>query len=206
MRYFLFRAQPVLVSCISMPKMALCLPDKEQILIKGCIAGDRSSQAMLYHLYARKMMGVCMWYAHNREEAEEILHDGFMRVFTYIHKYAGTGSFEGWVRKIMVNTALLKYRNKTHLKPVVEFNPEMHDVEEHHSVIALLEEKELVSLVQTLSPVYRMVFNLYVLEGMKHREIAALLNISEGTSKSNLADARAKLQKALLVNKKAAVS
>ena len=170
----------------------------QQHIIKGCIAGDRSAQAQLYNLYARQMMGVCSWYAHNKEEAEEILQDGFMRVFNYIHKFSGSGSFEGWMRRIMVNAALLKYRNKSsHLKPVIEFNPDHHDAAENISVIEQLEAKELVGLVQCLTPAYRMVFSLFVLEGMKHREIAELLGISEGTSKSNLAAARVMLQKAL---------
>ena len=113
-----------------------------------------------------------------------------MRVFPNINKYSGAGSFEGWMRKIMVNAALFKYRNKSHLRLVVEFNNDKHDTPEDNSLLALLDAKELVNLVQTLNPGYRMVFNLYVLEGMKHREIAALLRISEGTFKSNLADAR----------------
>lgn len=188
-----------------MSEINLHLPDTEQLLLRGCIAGERASQARLYHLYANKMMGVCMWYARNREEAEEILQDGFMRVFTYAHKYAGTGSLEGWIRKIMVNAALFKYRNKSHLKLVVEFNTATHDSPQDRTIIELLEAKDLVNLIQSLSPAYRMVFNLYVLEGMKHREIAELLGISEGTSKSNLADAKAILQKTLTVKKKLAV-
>lgn len=188
-----------------MPEIVDNLPDIEQLIIKGCIAGERASQARLYNLYARKMMGVCLWYARNREEAEEILQDGFMRVFTYIHKYSGTGSFEGWIRKIMVNAALFRYRNKSHLRPVIEFDADVHDTAGNVSVISLLDTKELLHLVQSLPPVYRLVFSLHVLEGMKHREIAELLGISEGTSKSNLADARAILKKALTVNKKMAV-
>lgn len=188
-----------------MPETPSILPNTEQLLIKGCIAGERASQAKLYDLYAGRMMGVCMWYARNREEAEEILQDGFMRVFTYIHKYAGTGSLEGWIRKVMVNAALFKYRSKSHLRPVVELNADSHALAEDNSAIALLDAKELVSLVQTLSPGYRMVFNLYVLEGMKHREIAAALSISEGTSKSNLAAARTILQRALTVKNKLAI-
>jgi RNA polymerase sigma-70 factor (ECF subfamily) len=180
------------------------LPDGQQLIIKGCIAGDRTSQQKLYDLYARKMMSVCLWYARNREEAEEILQDGFMRVFTYLHKFTGEGSFEGWIRKIMVNAALFKYRNKSHLRAVVEYNAETHDGTQTPSVIAMMDAKELVKLVQTLTPGYRMVFNLYVLEGMKHREIAEILGISEGTSKSNLADARVILQKALTGEKKVA--
>ena len=179
------------------------LLDDQQLLIKRCIAGDRASQAKLYHTHAPKMMGVCMWYARNRQEAEEILQDGFMRVFTYIHKFAGNGSFEGWMRKIIVNAALSKYRNKSyHLRPVVEFNADSHDVYEDADFISQYDEKELVKLVQTLTPAYRMVFNLHVFEGLKHREIAEALKISEGTSKSNLADARKILQAALTVKKK----
>jgi RNA polymerase sigma-70 factor (ECF subfamily) len=171
----------------------------QQRIIEGCIAGDRNAQAQLYNLYACKMMGVCSWYAHNKEEAEEILQDGFIRVFNYIHRFHGTGSFEGWMRRIMVNAALLKYRSKSsHLKPVIEFDADRHDAADNVSVVEQLETKELVSLVQCLTPAYRMVFNLFVLEGMKHREIAELLGISEGTSKSNLAAARVILQKALI--------
>src|SRR5882672_8221524 len=94
------------------------LPDTQQHLIKDCIAGNRAAQAELYKLYARKMLGVCLWYARNKEEAEEILQDGFMRVFTYLHKFSGKGSFEGWIRKIMINAALFKYRNKSHLRAI----------------------------------------------------------------------------------------
>ena len=181
------------------------LADGQQ-LIRGCIAGDRASQAKLYQLYARKMMGVCLWYARNREEAEEILQDGFMRVFTYIKKYNGEGSFEGWIRSTMVSAALTKYRNKSYqLRPVVQYNSDTHDLSENAHFASHYDEKALVQLVQTLTPAYRMVFNLYVFEGMKHREIAEALNISEGTSKSNLAGARKILQDALTIKKKIAL-
>jgi RNA polymerase sigma-70 factor (ECF subfamily) len=181
------------------------LANSQELIIKGCIAGERVFQAKLYNLYARKMMGVCLWYARNREEAEEILQDGFMRVFTYIHKFSGEGSFEGWVRATMVSAALSKYRNKSsHLRPVVQFDSDTHDISEDAGFISQYDEKELVKLVQTLSPAYRMVFNLFVFEGMKHREIAEALNISEGTSKSNLADARFILRATLAAKKKIA--
>ena len=182
------------------------LADDQQLLIKGCISGDRAYQAKLYNLYARKMMGICMWYARNREEAEEILQDGFMRVFTYMHKFSGKGSFEGWVRTTMVSAALSKYRNKSyHLRPVIQFDSDTHEMSGDAGFISQYDEKELVKLVQTLSPAYRMVFNLYVFEGLKHREIAEALKISESTSKSNLADARKILQAALTVKKKIAL-
>lgn len=172
-------------------------------IIRGCLTGDRASQARLYHLFASKMMAVCMWYARNREEAEEILQDGFVRVFRYMHTYSREGSFEGWVRSIMVSAALSKYRNKsTRMWVVTEFNNNVHDVSEKADFTSKYDERELIKLVQQLPPAYRMVFNLYVFEGLKHREIAEALQVSEGTSKSNLADARKILQNAIKERKK----
>lgn len=148
-------------------------------------------------------MSVCMWYARSREEAEEVLHDGFMRVFTYLHKYSGDGSFEGWVRKIMVNAALFKYRNKSATMYVVtEYNTDIHDSKEEATFINNYDERELMKLVQQLPPAYRLVFNLHVFEGYNHREIADALGITKGTSKSNLADARRILQASLVPKKK----
>lgn len=176
--------------------------ETEQLLIKGCAAGDRALQTKLYNLYAPKMLGVCLRYARNREEAEEILQEGFLRVFTYIKNFRGDGSFEGWIRKIMVNAALFRYRNKSTLQPVIRLDSSGYDVTDSVSISSNLDAKELLVLVQTLPAGYRIVFNLYVFEGYKHREIAEALGISEGTSKSNLSDARAFLQKALTVKKK----
>ncbi len=138
-----------------------------------------------------------MRYAKNREEAEEILLEGFLRVFTYIKNFKGTGSFEGWIRKIMVNCALLRFRNKSHLHQVIQLNAERTDAISEPDIFSKLDAKELNLLVQSLPAGYRIVFNLYVFEGYKHREIAEALGISEGTSKSNLSDARSILQKAL---------
>lgn len=176
--------------------------ETEQLIIKGCLAGERAFQTKLYELFAPKMMGVCLRYARNREEAEEILQEGFLRVFTYIKTFKGNGSFEGWIRKIMVNAALFRYRNKSSLQPVIRLNNTEHDVVSETDISSGLDTKELLLLVQTLPPVYRIVFNLYVFEGFKHREIAEALGISEGTSKSNLSDARVFLQKALTTKKK----
>lgn len=181
-----------------MPFKYYHLPDNEHLLIKGCIRGERSSQSQLYNLYAAKMLAVCMRYAKNREEAEEIIQEGFMRVFTYIKQFKGTGSLEGWIRKIMVNCALVRYKKKVHLVPVVEFDSGHCITEDGTDIISILNAKELLKLIQALTPAYRVVFNLYVFEGMKHREIAEVLGISEGTSKSNLSDARTALQKTLM--------
>lgn len=192
---------------MSMQQTNHILSDSTEMIIRGCLAGDRASQAKLYHLFANKMMGVCMWYARNREEAEEILQDGFVRVFRYLNSYSRQGSFEGWVRSTMVSAALSKYRNKsTRMWVVTEFNNDVHDVSEQSGLISKYDERELIKLVQQLPPAYRMVFNLYVFEGLKHREIAKALQVSEGTSKSNLADARKILQNAIKVKKKIATS
>ena len=181
---------------MSMHETSKNLPGELKRLVSGCVQGNRPDQAQLYNMFCTKMMGVCLWYARNKEEAEEILQDGFMRVFTYIHTYTGEGSLEGWIRKIMVNAALLRYRNKSsNLWVKTEYKTELHDAAESASFFSHYDEKELLKLVQSLPPVYRMVFNLYVLEGYKHKEVASMLGISEGTSKSNLSDARTILQK-----------
>ncbi|MGQ0738015.1 MAG: RNA polymerase sigma factor [Bacteroidota bacterium] len=178
------------------------MPETEQLIIKGCVAGDRAFQTKLYDLFAPGMFGVCLRYARSREEAEEILQEGFLRVFTYIKNFRGDGSFEGWMRKIMVNCALQRYRSKSTLQPVIRLDSSGYDAEGETDIASGLDAKELLALVQTLPAGYRIVFNLYVFEGYKHREIAEALGISEGTSKSNLSDARIFLQKALTAKKK----
>jgi len=180
----------------------LSLLTENQALLKSCMAGNRASQAALYNAYAAKMLGTCMWYAKNKEEAEEILQDGFIQVFRFAHQFSGKGSLEGWIRKIMVNAALQKFRKKNRLAIV---GPLVNAIQipDSPDIFARLASKDLLKLVQDLPPACRITFTLHVLEGMKHREIARLLNISEGTSKSNLSDARYLLQKALMIPKKA---
>ncbi len=166
-------------------------------LIEACIKGDRQSQSRLYNLYMQKMFVVCLRYSKSREEAEEILQEGFMKVFEFMHQYRFAGPFEGWMRKIMVNCALQKYRSKGNLRPVVDIDTATANYAVNEDIIGKIGTKELLKMVQQLPPACRLTFNLYVFEGMKHREIAELLRISEGTSKSNLSDARALLQKAV---------
>lgn len=168
-----------------------------QQLIEACIKGERHSQSRLYNAYMQKMFVVCLRYSRNREEAEEILQEGFLKVFECIHQYRHLGSFEGWMRKIMVNCALQRLRNKGYLWSVIDLDTNAVEYGADEDIIAKIGTKELLHMVQQLPPAYRTIFNLYVFEGMKHREIAELLGISEGTSKSNLSDARAILQKAV---------
>lgn len=140
-----------------------------------------------------------------QEEAEEILQEGFLKVFTYINTFQGTGSFEGWIRKIMVNAALFRYRNKAQWQPVNRLEQYGYETVSEIDIASNLDAKELLSLIQSLPAGYRIVFNLFVFEGYKHREIAEELGISEGTSKSNLFDARAFLQKELTLKKESLI-
>lgn len=179
-------------------------PDNQSQLIAGCLAGNRATQAELYHLFAPKMMIVCMRYSQNVQEAEEILHDGFIRVFKFLGQFSQKGCFEGWIRKIMVNCALQKIRSQMNVKPVIPFNAEAYELADKDDVIGQISGKEMLKLVQALSPAYRIVFNLYHFEGLKHREIAVLLKIEVGTSKSNLAQAKRILQNAVMQNLKTA--
>lgn len=173
-------------------------------LIPGCINNDRSAQSRLYNLLAPAMMGVCLRYCRNREEAEEVLQEGFMQVFKAIRQYRGEGPFEAWVRRIMVNSALRKIRTRPQMTAIVTYDTSMEGVADKDYILPEMGAKELIKIVQQLPPMYRAVFNLYVFEGMKHREIAILLGISEGTSKSNLSDARNLLQRAVTKNRQIA--
>ena len=172
-------------------------PFKE--LIQACIKGDRYSQSRLYELFAPKMFAVCMRYSKNREEAEDVLQDGFVQVFKSLHAFKFAGSFEGWIRKIMVYSAIAHYRSKSKMHAIINNVEDFSGIEvtDSEDVISLLGKKELLKMVQALPPMYRMVFNLHVFEGLKHREIGKELGISEGTSKSNLYDAKIILQKAV---------
>lgn len=166
-------------------------------LIHACISGDRHSQSRLYELFAPKMFAVCMRYSRKREEAEEVMQEGFVQVFKSLRNFKYAGSFEGWIRKIMVYCAIQHYRSKSKMHPVLDIEITQTRQICKEDILARIQKKELLQMVQALSPAYRMVFNLYVFEGMKHREIAAELGISEGTSKSNLFDAKQILQKAV---------
>lgn len=169
-------------------------------LIHECCKGNRQSQSRMYGLLAPKMFVVCQRYSKTREEAEEVLQEGFVKMFEHIQQYKFAGSFEGWVRKIMVNCALQRFRKKTPLHAVVNIDDTGREYSDAENISAQISAKELLVLVQQLPPAYQMVFNLYVFEGLKHSEIAEMLGISEGTSKSNLSDARVILQKAVLKN------
>jgi RNA polymerase sigma factor (sigma-70 family) len=169
----------------------------EANLINDCIKGDRQAQSSLYAMFVSKMFVVCLRYTKSREEAEEILQEGFLKTFQFLHQFKNEGTLEGWIRKIMINCALQKLRNKSRLTPVLSIEPYHEKFVLNEFIESNISSKELLKLVISLPPAYKAVFNLYVFEGYKHREIAEILAISEGTSKSNLSDARLFLQKQL---------
>ena len=150
-------------------------------------------QESLYQRFASKMYGVCLRYAGTSQDAEDILQEGFVKIFKKIGSFRGEGSFEGWLRRVFVNTAIEHFRRKRYLQPVGE--KEENTIEgKYLSVLDDMAEKDVLALVQQLSPGYRTVFNMYVVEGYTHKEIADMLGISEGTSKSQLSRAKVILQ------------
>ena len=168
------------------------LNDIEKIL-SGCKKGKRKYQEALFKMYADKMFGVCRYYTRDYTEAEDVLHEGFIKVFGHIGKFRNEGSLEGWIRRIIVNTALEKFRKQHRMFPISEEHEEIED-DKNLAVESLISADELMEIIKELSPKYRMVFNLYAIEGYSHKEISGKLGISEGTSKSNLARARTILQ------------
>ncbi|SHE67759.1 RNA polymerase sigma-70 factor, ECF subfamily [Mariniphaga anaerophila] len=148
-------------------------------------------------MFAPKMFGVCLRYAKDRTEAEDNLQDGFIKVFSNVKNFRHEGSFEGWMRRIMVNVSLGKFRKQNVLYPVEDMT-KYDSAEVSDDILAKIGAEDLLELVQQLPPRYRMVFNLYVMEGMNHQEIGEEMNISVGTSKSNLARARDILKRKVL--------
>ena len=165
----------------------------EDKLIEGCIAGKRDMQQLLYDLYSKKMMAVCLRYAPTTFEAEDMMQEAFVKVFTHIGNFKRDCPLEFWVRKIMVNTALKHLRSKQ-LLTVSHEADEVNNLASDSFSLTGYSLDELLSMVQRLAPRYRMVFNLYAIEGYNHKEIGEMLDISEGTSKSQYSRARAILQ------------
>jgi RNA polymerase sigma factor (sigma-70 family) len=161
----------------------------EEQIINGCIMGDRKMQHMLYQRFSQQMFAVCLRYAKDYHAAEDILQDGFVKVFRHIGKFRKEGSFEGWIRRIFINTSIEHLRKNINLYSINNTEGETKDIKDEASYDNLHVD-EIMSMIQSLSAGYRTVFNLYAIEGYSHKEIAEMLNISEGTSKSQLARAR----------------
>ncbi len=165
-------------------------------IINGCLAGNRKDQELLYRRHAARLYAVCLQYSGNDEEARDILQEGFIKIFENLVNYKYEGSFEGWMRRIVVNTALEKFRLKHNLYRVddIDMIPEQ-DADPDNDDYSGLEAVDLLDIIRELPTKYRMVFNLFAIEGYSHKEISQMINISEGTSKSNLSRARVILQR-----------
>jgi RNA polymerase sigma-70 factor (ECF subfamily) len=180
-------------------------PEKLEEIVVGCSKGNRDAQQDLYKMMYGKMLAVCYRYSRRPEEAKDLLQDGFLKVFKKIHKFNNVGSLEGWIRRIMVNNAIDYYRLNKNKYAISESNIDenmlVETPDEDESIYDDISAKDIMDSIQKLSPSYRTVFSLFVLDGYSHKEIADELDISEGTSKSNLAKAKRNLR-ALLEDRK----
>lgn len=169
----------------------------DEQLVAGCLTGDRVAQKELYKTYSRKMMSICMRYANGREQAQDILQDGFVKVFQKMDHFRGDGPLGGWIARTMVNTALDHLRRNKPYDHSLDLTEAEHLHAEDEHVLSGMTTDELMLLIQALPPGYRTVFNLFAIEGYPHKDIGEMLGVSENTSKSQFMKARAYLRKLL---------
>jgi RNA polymerase sigma factor (sigma-70 family) len=162
-------------------------------IIRGCQQKDAKAQKELFDLFGSKMYGVCLRYCGNRNDAQDVIQEGFLKIYEKIYQFEFKGSFEGWMRRIFVNLALERFRGQYQIINIQDSWRDSGD-EGIEGITSSITTDELLKIIQDLSPKYRAVFNLYAIEGYSHKEIAEMLDISEGTSKSNLSRARIILQ------------
>src|SRR6266496_2159754 len=173
----------------------------EEAILKGCLNNEATAQRELYNRYSPKMLAVCYRFAHNREDAEDMLQEGFIKVFLQIHTFEYRGAFEGWIRRIIVHTCI------NHLKKNKKFNESVDIIHatsiqvREESVPSIVQAKQVVECIRLLPIGYRTVLNLYAVEGYTHREISNMLDIEESTSRSQYTRARAMLEE-ILIRKK----
>jgi RNA polymerase sigma factor (sigma-70 family) len=176
---------------------------KEELnsIITGCTQQDKTSQELLFKYFYGKMMIVCSRYARSKDEAKDVLQDGFIKLFDNLYRYEVTGSIEGWVRRIFVNTAIdhfRKHKNKFNIEDEGRLKDESVSYEEENeSKYSHIKPEDILTAMEKLSPAYRTVFNLYAIENYTHKEIAEILDINIGTSKSNYAKAKSNLKSIL---------
>ncbi|AKP50093.1 RNA polymerase sigma factor [Cyclobacterium amurskyense] len=168
-------------------------------LIKGCLDGDRKSQRDLYDQFSSKFLSICLRYIKDQDLAQDVLVEGFMKIFQSLNTFRNEGSFEGWMKRIMVRQALQTLRKNKKLLMEVDWDDNDH-ISTPNLVFGNIEADELLKLVASLPVGYRTVFNLYAIEGYSHKEISELLGIAENTSKSQLSRARSLLQKQIAPN------
>ena len=165
-------------------------------MIQGCKEGDRKAQKAFYDYFASKMLGVCMRYAKDRAEAEDMLQESFIKLYQSMHTYRGEGNFEGWVRRVVVFNAINLYKHRLrHFKE--DLDVQDYDAKYDDDIISKISVKEILAFVQQMPDGYRLIFNLYAVEGFTHKEIGEQLGIAIGTSKSQYSRARDWMKKAL---------
>jgi RNA polymerase sigma factor (sigma-70 family) len=170
----------------------------EELMIAGCLKNNAQAQEALYNRFSPRMLGVCYRFAKNREDAEDMLQDGFVKIFTQIHQYRGEGSFEGWIRRIVVHTCInILKKNKKFTDSVdIIHATSMHIRED--MIPSILQAKQVVECIRLMPVGYKTVLNLYAIEGFSHREISQLLDIEESTSRSQYTRAKAMLEDILI--------
>jgi RNA polymerase sigma-70 factor (ECF subfamily) len=170
----------------------------EEAILQGCLKNQAAAQRELYQRYSPKMLAVCFRFAHNREDAEDMLQDGFIKVFLQIHTFRSKGAFEGWIRRIMVHTCI------NHLKKNKRFNESVDLIQagsaqvREESIPSIVQAKQIVDCIRLLPIGYRTVLNLYAIEGYSHKEISGMLDIEESTSRSQYTRARQMLEDILI--------
>lgn len=170
----------------------------EEALLQGCLKNSGSAQKALYDLYSGKMFAVCYRYAHNREDAEDMLQEGFIKVFSQIHRFESRGSLEGWVRRIMIHTCINVLKKNKRFNESVDLIHANALQGREDAVPSIVQAKEVVECIRMLPMGYRTVLNLYAIEGFSHREIAGMLDVEESTSRSQYTRARAMLEDILV--------
>lgn len=170
----------------------------EEALLQGCIKNNAAAQKELYDRYSYKMFAVCYRYAHNREDAEDMLQEGFIKVFSQIHKFENRGALEGWIRRIMIHTCINILKKNKRFNESVDLihATSLHTREE--SIPSIVQAKEVVECIRLLPMGYRTVLNLYAIEGFSHKEIASILDVEESTSRSQYTRAKAMLEDILV--------
>ena len=175
------------------------LENKE--LVEACVKGDRLAQKELYNLFANRMYVICLRYTKSQQEAEDVLQDSFIKVFKHLKGYRGESRLDYWIKRIVVNTALNSQRKKLYMYPMVDIDDVKNDFD-HNRVLSSFQLEELLAMIRELPTGCQTVFNLFAIEGYSHKEIAEMLNVSEGTSKSQFARARKLLQEKIAEEEK----
>ncbi|MBI3500480.1 MAG: RNA polymerase sigma factor [Bacteroidetes bacterium] len=169
----------------------------DEELLKGCVSKNPAAQKALFEKFSRKMMGICLRYAERSEEAEDMLQNSFIRVFEKIETFRGSGSLEGWIRKIVMNESLTLLRKNKPMQMNIDIEDATYMIPGNNHIGEKINEKDLLRMIQKLPVGFRTVFNMYAIEGYSHKEIGELLGITEGTSKSQYSRAKVHLQNML---------